>query len=431
MVSIFVLDADNSTGYKYTDYKNQNRQRETMKTALQLTPDMPRIRGERKTFCEFFAGIGLVREGLIASGWECIYANDIDTKKQKAYEARFGKSEHFHLGDVWKTEEIVERIRERPSLMTASFPCIDLSLAGHYRGLRGVHSSTFFGFANVLEAMEHRRPPLVMLENVNGLLSSNEGKDFAAIAHRLAGLGYWLDAFVLDASHFTPQSRPRVFVVGMTDEIEPDERPQRGYLWPVDEHSMLRTKPILEFKRTVNLPTGWVTLLLPKPPVRREPLAEVIDIDDGQEWWDATQVLRHYRMMSDRHRQQTDEIVASKLKWVGTIFRRIRQKVMRAEVRFDGLAGCLRTPKGGSAKQIVIAIDDGKLRMRWMSPREYARLQGTPDFPLVGNTNQQLWGFADAVCVPVVSWIDQHVLTPLIQTLHKNSPVRLPMAVAR
>ena len=69
--------------------------------------------------------------------------------------------------------------------------------------------------------------------------------------------------------------------------------------------------------------------------------------------------------------------------------------------------------------------------MRWMSPREYARLQGTPDFPLVGNTNQQLWGFADAVCVPVVSWIDQHVLTPLIQTLHKNSPVRLPMAVAR
>jgi DNA (cytosine-5)-methyltransferase 1 len=86
---------------------------------------------------------------------------------------------------------------------------------------------------------------------------------------------------------------------------------------------------------------------------------------------------------------------------------------MRAEVRFDGLAGCLRTPRGGSAKQIVIAVKAGKLRMRWMSPREYARLQGVPDFPLVGTRIQQLWGFADAVCVPAIRWIDQHVISPL------------------
>ncbi len=105
-----------------------------------------------KTFCEFFAGIGLVREGLGPSGWQCVYANDIDPKKQEAYEARFGKSDHFHLGDVWKTDEVVDRILGQPVLMTASFPCIDLSLAGHYRGLQGEHSSTFFGFANVVEA---------------------------------------------------------------------------------------------------------------------------------------------------------------------------------------------------------------------------------------------------------------------------------------
>src|SRR5207244_784564 len=63
--------------------------------------------------------------------------------------------------------------------------------------------------------------------------------------------------------------------------------------------------------------------------------------------------------------------------------------------------------------QIVIAIDKGVLRMRWMSAREYARLQGAEGFPLVENNIQNLFGFGDAVCVPVVEWIDKNVLTPL------------------
>ncbi len=99
--------------------------------------------------------------------------------------------------------------------------------------------------------------------------------------------------------------------------------------------------------------------------------------------------------------------------FVGTIFRRKRDGKTRSEVRFDGMAGCLRTPKGGSARQIVIVIDKGVLRMRWMSAREYARLQGAKDFPLVENNIQNLFGFGDAVCVPVVQWIDNNVLTPL------------------
>ncbi len=205
-----------------------------------------------KTFCEFFAGIGLVRAGLEPSGWRCVYANDIDPKKQAAYEARFGKSGHFHLGDVWNTAEVIERIPGRPSLMTASFPCIDLSLAGHYRGLDGNHSSTFFGFATVLESLKNRRPPLVMLENVTGFLSSRKGEDFATAALRLAELGYWLDAFVLDACHFTPQSRPRVFVIGMAPERKPKDEGFNGSLWPVERPSALRQLC------TQTAPIGWL-----------------------------------------------------------------------------------------------------------------------------------------------------------------------------
>ncbi len=413
-MKIVTLDDSVSTAYKYTVFKYQSVAEAVMKSTQRVFSPSSKRRSGDKTFCEFFAGIGLVREGLEPSGWSCGYANDIDPKKRQAYVARFGPSDHFHLGDVGETDEVARRVPGRPFLATASFPCIDLSVAGHYRGLvDGFHSSTFFGFVKLLDALGDQKPPVVMVENVPGFLTSRRGEDFAIAARRLADLGYWLDAIVLDASHFTPQSRPRVFLFGMDADLKPKERPQSGWLWPPDEISPLRPSRIRDFKAKLELSTGWVTVPLPRPPERTERLADAIDADDGQPWWDEADVRRHYDMMSDRHRHQVEGIVQSGTRWVGTIFRRIREGAMRAEVRFDGLAGCLRTPKGGSAKQIVIAIDRGKLRMRWMTPREYARLQGTPDFPLVGTTNQQLWGFADAVCVPAIRWIDLHVLTPL------------------
>jgi DNA (cytosine-5)-methyltransferase 1 len=86
----------------------------------------------------------------------------------------------------------------------------------------------------------------------------------------------------------------------------------------------------------------------------------------------------------------------------------------------------VRFNDGDAASEIrnsrtVILTRGGVLRMRWMSPREYARLQGADDFPLVGTTNQQLFGFGDAVCVPVIKWIDDRVLTPIAASLE---PVR-------
>lgn len=98
---------------------------------------------------------------------------------------------------------------------------------------------------------------------------------------------------------------------------------------------------------------------------------------------------------------------------VGTIYRRVREGKSRSEIRTDGLAGCLRTPRGGSSKQIVFTAGKGKIGMRWMTPREYARLQGCPDYPIEVNRNEALWGFGDAVCVPVISWIAENVLSQL------------------
>ena len=379
-----------------------------------------------RTFCEFFAGIGLVREALEASGWSCVYANDVDPKKRGLYVGRFGDEGHFHLGDVWETPEVVGRIGGRPLLATASFPCVDLSLAGNGRGFEGSHSSTFFGFVRAMESLGGRRPPMVLLENVTGFLTSAGGRDFEAAARALAGLGYRLDAFTLDAAMFVPQSRPRVFVVGVRSDVLPPGAMARdasgwfGDAWGDRLESAdrrVRPRRLVDLMRAIDLPTGWIAFDLPAPEGAPPGVAEVIDRDDGQDWWDAEAVAKHRAMMHDRHRERVDAMVADGSTFVGTIFRRKRDGRTRAEVRFDGVAGCLRTPRGGSARQIVVVVEAGRLRMRWMSPREYARLQGAPDFPLAANTTQNLFGFGDAVCVPAVQWIDRHVLSPTAAAL--------------
>lgn len=374
----------------------------------------------KKTFAEFFAGIGLVRLGLERSGWRCVYANDNDPKKRQQYEACFG-GDHFHLCDIFDLDAMRSTMPRNATLATASFPCIDLSLAGHWRGIEGKHSSAVFGFLECIKDLGH--PPLLLLENVVGLLSSKQGDDFKRLSQLLAESGYWLDAFRLDAKHFVPQSRPRVFFVGLHEsliETSPFPRSDAEFsLGDADWESQIRSNTELRPSRlvdlltTTDLRTGWFCSVTKSPKEDIDPLSEVIDIDDDQPWWDQEQVTKHYHMMSDLHRSEVDRIQREESIRVGTIFRRKRKGKTRAEVRFDGTAGCLRTPKGGSARQIVIVVEPDRLRMKWMTPRECARLQGAGEFPLVGGTNQQLFGFGDAVCVPAIEWIGKSVLNPL------------------
>lgn len=166
------------------------------------------------TVAEYFAGIGLMRLGLDQSGWRTVFANDIDEKKHQMYCHHFGPSPEFVVGDIHALD-----VANVPSttLATASFPCNDLSLAGARKGLSGEHSSAFWGFIHILEEMGARRPPLVLLENVTGFLTSHDGADFHEALLALNTLGYSVDAIIIDASRFVPQSRQRLFVVGQRD----------------------------------------------------------------------------------------------------------------------------------------------------------------------------------------------------------------------
>jgi len=378
------------------------------------------------TCIEFFSGIGLTHLGLSSQGWNCVYANDIEPKKKRMYEDRFGRADYYHVEDVWRTDRILDRIPTRPvDLATASFPCVDLSLAGNLRGFSGSESGAFYGFIKVMKKLrdQRRAPRAVLVENVIGFLSSHDGKFFEIALQQLADLGYFLDAFVVDAKHFVPQSRPRLFIVGFERSLMPTKRYQ-SYLFdgegldsfrenPEPFEGALRPRRLLEKLSRVRLKTKWVPLRLPQLPRENRNLAGCIDTDDSQEWWKEWRVKKHLNEMHPTHLRRIRALKRGDSVSVGTIYRRVREGKSRSEIRTDGLAGCLRTPRGGSSKQIVFTAGQGKIRMRWMSPREYARLQGCPDYPIEVTRNEALWGFGDAVCVPVLSWIAENVLTQL------------------
>jgi DNA (cytosine-5)-methyltransferase 1 len=114
--------------------------------------------------------------------------------------------------------------------------------------------------------------------------------------------------------------------------------------------------------------------------------------------------------MSPKHRAQADAMIQGISIAYGTVFRRVRNERSMAELRTDGIAGCLRTPRGGSGRQILFAAGRGRFAVRLLTPRECARLMGADDFTIRVPLNQAFFGFGDAVCVPVIEWIARNYL---------------------
>ena len=371
----------------------------------------PSSRAPDKTVAEYFAGIGLVRMGLEAAGWRVVFANDISAKKLEMYERFFpDAAKHYLVADI---HSIDHTAIPPSSLATCSFPCIDLSLAGNMRGIDGENSSAFWGFISALSSQGRAAPPLVLVENVPGWLSSNKGQDFRATVAALNDLGYSCDVFVLDALRFTPQSRLRVFLVGM-----------RGHLSDRDPLRMLERSSALSNNRLrsavlANGDLDWSPLDIPEPPTfSRGGLHAVLEKVPDAAWWPKNEVDRHIAMMAAIHKTRLSKLMTADKISFRTFYRRRRNGTMRAELRDDDMAGCLRTAVGGSSRQFIVAAGKGEVRMRDMTPREYARLQGVADsFPIDVPKNQALTGFGDAVCVPVIEWIGIHVLNPLVDEL--------------
>jgi DNA (cytosine-5)-methyltransferase 1 len=362
---------------------------------------------------EFFAGGGLARAGL-APDFACVFANDCDPAKATAYRAAYGAAE-MREGDIWSLE--ASDLPGQAALAWASFPCQDLSLAGARAGLAAPRSGAYWGFHRLLSALATagRAPPLIALENVCGLLTSHGGADFSALCASLATLGYRVGALEIDAALFTPQSRPRLFVIGARGGAIP------AALQCADAEAGFHT-PAIQAAAAV-LPKAareqWIWWRLEAPPARNARLADLLDeAPERVSWNNDDKTARLLAQMSPLQRARVAALQKTGERHVGALFRRIRVengvRVQRAEVRFDGLAGCLRTPAGGSSRQSLLFVEGERARSRLISPREAARLMGLPDdYPLPAGQTAALHLLGDAVSVPVVRWLSHNLLAPL------------------
>ena len=313
---------------------------------------------------EFFAGMGLMRAGLERCGIETVFANDIDRTKAALYRENWGQDE-LHLGDI---RNLHGTDIPQVELATASFPCVDLSLAGHRAGLNGTRSGLVFEFLRLLREMADR-PPFVLLENVQGFLTANQGRDFAAVRQGLRQLGYAVTHLTIDAASFVPQSRVRVFMM--------------GYL-------------------------GLTPPILPTPPIyQRTRLADIVR--DDLTWWGSKRLAEFLGSLSDLQAERVDAYQRRPDVSCHGAYRRTRNGKAVWEVRGDEIAGALRTTAGGSGRQAVLRAGGGNLAVRWMDAAEYAALQGASGVTWESVSQRQaMFAFGDAVCVPVIEWLVKH-----------------------
>ena len=331
-------------------------------------------------FYEFFAGGGMARMGL-GTNWSCLFANDFDHKKSDIYRQNWGE-------DVLKTCDVrmlkTSDLPEYADLVWGSFPCQDLSLAGGGAGLKGYRSGTFWPFWNLVMALNHekRSPRMIVLENVCGTLTSHDGKDFAAICSAFKKAKYRFGAVVVDAALFLPQSRPRLFIIAIRNDVELPSEISGGRQSPVWHPPTMQNA---YQKLSENLKSNWIWWSLPLPLNRGTHLVDLIESEPTSVYWHTSKETRKLlTMMSDINRAKVEDAKKTGRRMVGAIYKRTRKnkngfKVQRAEIRFDNLAGCLRTPAGGSSRQLIMIVDGENIKSRLISSRETARLMGLPD----------------------------------------------------
>lgn len=373
------------------------------------------------TFYEFFAGGGMARAGL-GEGWTCTFANDFSEMKGRVYGDNWGK-DHLVVDDVANIS--TSQLPAVADLAWASFPCQDLSLAGNFAGLghraskKKSRSGTFWPFWLIMKRLsdEQRAPKIIALENVYGVLRANQGNDFKAIASAFSGAGYRFGAMVIDAKHFVPQSRPRVFVVGVRRGVQVNQEQLANGPDPLwHPKALYEAFDLLssEAKRK------WIWWNLPAPATRALTFNDIIsDKPKGVVWHTKEQTKNLLSMMSEKNLEKVKAAKKKNERVVGGLYRRTRiedgERVQRAEVRFDDVAGCLRTPAGGSSRQTILVVKGNSVRSRLLSTLEAAKLMGLEEtFKLPSRYNDAYHVAGDGVAVPVVRHLAKHLFEPII-----------------
>jgi DNA (cytosine-5)-methyltransferase 1 len=345
------------------------------------------------TFLEFFAGGGMAGLGL-GPRRRCALANDNDPMKARAYLLNFGLAAPLYECDI--ADLTTADIPRGADLALASPPCVGFSEAGGRKGLDDPRSKCFLDFLRLVEALarEGRALPTVVIENVPRLLTSRGGADIARVLAPLEDAEYDCVVASIDAVRFVPQSRLRVFIIAV--------------------------------QRSLGVDVGAVVAqALKRLPERSEmTLTDVLQPDADVRWHTPAETEALLALMSDANRAKLDDALrrakAEGAPVYGSGDRHTRypkgKRTERLEVRFSGVASALRTIKGGSSWQFLVRVDpDGGVRSRRMTAREYARLMGLPDsYILPANEREAASLAGDGVVVPVVRWLAEQVIEPIL-----------------
>jgi DNA (cytosine-5)-methyltransferase 1 len=399
-------------------------------------------------FVEFFAGGGMARQGL-GEGWKCLFANDICQKKSRAYVDNWGSGEMW-TGDVAKVD--ARHLPNGVDLAWASFPSQDLSLAGRGKsfmgrgaGLSGERSGAFWPFYRLMAQLGHAGagPRMLVLESVVSAITADAGQAFQAISHALAAADYRFGALILDAARWLPQSRQRLFFIAVRRDLDIACGTVQGAPLIQDAPPGWASSPALT-QAVERLPRevadAWAWWAPEEPPCRTVTLSDVVEPDAPFAASGKTAAL--LRAMNPANKARVLRLQCARQRTVGTAYRRVRveggARVTRTEARFDGVAGSLQTPGGGSSRQFLIQVEGQSanrrlppvpgtplapvlgqdVHSRLLTPRETARLMGLPDsYRLPESTTDALYLTGDGVPVPVVSYLAKSIIEPI---LHKN-----------
>ena len=356
----------------------------------------------RPTFCEFFCGGGMARAGL-GAGWACLLANDNDDRKAASYAANWGRS-GLVVADIANIS--AADLPGRADLAHASPPCVGVSLAGGRKGL-GPEAWTFMRLMQE-KHVEGRAPRIIMVENVPDLLTSLDGEDFDRVCGAFIDMGYRVGAVVVDAALFVPQSRERLFVIAVRNSVDVPsaiivDRPGLPF------HSEAVVKAL---RRQKAAPIWW---RLPVPPAHNLTLADILD-DRGMRWDAPAKTAEIIGTMEQPHLDRLDEDKRAGGLLIRSLNSRTRDGIPRWESRPDLIANCLRTAGGGSSIQRLLFVDGTSVRTRKISPVEYARAMGLPDsYRLPAGLTAPYNLIGDGVVVPVVRWLAEHILEPILR----------------
>ncbi|MEK6760901.1 MAG: DNA cytosine methyltransferase [Nanoarchaeota archaeon] len=312
---------------------------------------------EQLKFIDLFAGIGGFRIALENHGAECVFSSEWDKGAQNTYETNFGEVPN---GDITKIKE--SEIPEH-DILCAGFPCQAFSISGKQRGFNDARGTLFFEIARIAK---YHQPKVLFLENVKNLTKHNYGNTLKTILRILDDIGY--DAYynILTASDYgVPQSRERIYIVAFRKDLG-----VKYFYFPKKTYRKIFLRNILE---------------------NDEKTADCIINRKDLKFWkrDETPSLKPIQIGQINNGGQGERIYS-----------------------VNGHAITLSAYGGGAAGKTGAYLVNGKIRR--LSPRECARVQGFPEwFEIPVSKSQAYKQFGNSVSVPVVDFIYQQILKVL------------------